>query len=455
MTDVVTAGAGDPLVPSRLRRALLAAARNLGWLLASRGLLAVLSLVYLGITTRMLGIEGFGRFALITTAAQALTLMVGFQTWQIVVQFGVGHIARGDTAALARLLRLCAWLDVFSAVLGSALGAWILWVWGGDMGIKPGLMRDTMIYLIVQLVTIRSMPLGILRLRDRFSLGALADSVTPVMRLVGAVFVAAVVPTVKGFLYAWMVAELATALAYWIAVARTEDLRAVFRGRAPVRAVLADNPGLLRFAFSTNVNSTLSLSGKQLPLLLVGATIGPLAAGGFRLAAQLAQALAKLAQLLTRAAFPEIVRGVRDASARAVTRLLGRMFAISSAVALAILAVVVAVGQPMLALVGGPAYAGAYPILLWLAFAGCLDLATVGFEPVLMALHRSGTALIVRIVSVIVMVAAALLLMAGQGATGAAMAVFAGSVVTALALTLTTFTIAGRAGAGGEAGVAQ
>ena len=437
-------GAAEPVTQHRLRRALTAAARNLGWLLASRGLVAVLSLIYLGICTRTLGLGDFGRFALITTAAQALALMVGFQTWQIVVQFGVAHQAKGDEGALRRLLRTCAKLDIFSAAIGCVLGAIILWLWGRDMGIKPGLMRDTMIFLIVQLVTIRSMPLGILRLKDQFKLAAVADSVTPIMRLIGAVFVAAVVPTVKGFLYAWMVAELLTAIAYWVLVARTEDLRGIARARATNREVLAENPGLLRFALSTNLTSTLSMSGKQLPLLLVGGTIGTQAAGAFRLAAQLAQALAKLSQLLTRAAFPEIVRAIRDATARAITRMLGRMLLVSSGVALAILALVAMLGHWLLLIVGGPEFASAYPILLWLACAGCLDLATVGFEPVLMALHRSGTALAVRICSVAVMVAASLILMNGYGATGAAMAVFAGSLVTAILLSIVTFAVARR-----------
>ena len=435
-------GAAEPVVPNRLRRAMTAAARNLGWLVAGSGFRAICSLIYLAICARVLGLEDFGRFALINSAAQALALIVGFQSWQIVVQFGVAHQARGDTPALHRLLRACSLLDIYSAVIGCALGAWILLTWGKDMGIKPGLMRDTMIFLVVQLVTIRSMPLGLLRLKDQFSLAAVADSVTPVMRLVGAVFVAAVVPTVKGFLYAWMVAELLTAVAYWVIVARTEDLRAIIRSRAPRRTILAENPNLPRFALSSNLTATLSLSGKQLPLLMVGGTIGTEAAGAFRLAAQLAQAMAKLSQLLTRAAFPEIVRAIRDATARAITRMLGRMLLVSVGAALVIMALVAMLGQWLLIIVGGPEFAGAYPILLWLAGAGCLDLATVGFEPVLLALHRSFTALVIRLVAVAVMVGAALWLLESHGAVGAAMAVFAGSLVTAILLSVAAFAVA-------------
>ena len=105
--------------PRTLPEGVRAAGRNLGWLLASRGVVAVLSLVYLGIATRSLGVADFGRFALITGAAQAIATIVGFQTWQIVVRYGVDHVNSGDEAALARLLRLCVLLDAGCAVVGS------------------------------------------------------------------------------------------------------------------------------------------------------------------------------------------------------------------------------------------------------------------------------------------------------------------------------------------------
>src|SRR3546814_4688965 len=97
---------------ARLPRGVRAAARNLGWLLASRGVLAVLSLVYLGVATRTLGAADFGRFALITGASQAIALLVGFQTWQIVVRYGVDHLNSGDdrseehTSELQSLMRI-------------------------------------------------------------------------------------------------------------------------------------------------------------------------------------------------------------------------------------------------------------------------------------------------------------------------------------------------------------
>lgn len=417
-----------------LRRAMRAAAQNLGWLLASRGVLAVLSLLYLGMATRALGVTDFGRFALITGASQALALCVGFQTWQIVVQYGVEHLLRDDRGALGRLLRACAFLDLGSAIAGALIGVVVIELFGRVLGIDADLKGYVLLFTLVQFLSLRSTPLGILRLRDKFSLAALADSMTPLVRFVGSVLALFLLPTVQGFLLAWAAAEIVTAATYWVLAARTGDLQRLWSSRIDRRVLLAENPHIVRFSASTNANSTLGLSGKQVPLLLVGAYVGPAAAGAFRLAFQLAQALSKLSQLLARAAFPEIVRAARTVGAQRLRGILGKLFLSSLAAALIVLVIVVLAGRPLLTLVGGPDYAHAYPILLWLAAAGCLDLATVSFEPVLMAVHRAGTAFAARAIATALLLAAMIVLTPVQGAIGAAIAVLVGSLATAILL---------------------
>jgi O-antigen/teichoic acid export membrane protein len=410
--------------------------RNLGWLLASRGVMAVLSLFYLAIVTRTLGVTGFGRFALITGAAQVITVFVSFQTWQIIVQNGMAALADEDDARLARLFRASALLDAASAVAGIALSAFILHFWAEELGIGATLARATLIFNIVQLLSIRSTPIGILRLRDRFSVAALAESVTPVTRLIGAVLVAIVHPTLQAFLMVWAAAELLTAITYWALLARTGDAALLRQNGGSLRQVVAENPAILRFAFSTNASTTLGLSGRQIPLLLVGALTGPAAAGGFRLAAQLAQAITKLSQMLARAAFPEIVRAVGSGGVSGFAPLLRRSMIAASAAGVVVFTIVAVMGAPVLRLVGGDAFVGAYPILLWLAAAGCVDLVTVGFEPVLMAAHRAGTAFFIRLAATICLFAVAFMFEPLLGAMGISVAVFFYALVAALLLGL-------------------
>src|SRR3546814_5577519 len=86
--------------------------RNIGWLLGGRGFNAVLSLVYLALATRTLGLEGFGYFALIVALGQTVTGLANFQTWQFVVRWGSGEDGPGEarseehTSELQSLMRI-------------------------------------------------------------------------------------------------------------------------------------------------------------------------------------------------------------------------------------------------------------------------------------------------------------------------------------------------------------
>ncbi|MCP3734372.1 lipopolysaccharide biosynthesis protein [Sphingomonas sp. RP10(2022)] len=433
-----------------------AIARNLGWMLASRGVLAVLSLVYLAIVTRTLGVSGFGRFALITGAGQALATIVGFQTWQIIVRYGTGpagpagpagpngHVGADGEARLARLFRACGLLDLGSACLGVILAAVVIYTWGEALGVRSVHTRATMIFTLAQLLSIRSTPLGILRLRDRFSIAAAADSVTPVMRLVGAVTAAVLLPSVTGFLIAWGLAEVLTAAAYWAALARTGDLRLLFARGVGVRDVVADHPGIVRFALATNASSSLGLSSKQIPLLLVGGTVGTASAGAFRLALQLALALTKVSQLLARAAFPEIVRAVAAGGLAQVRAMILRSFLMASVVAAFAFLIVVLFGHPILTLMGGKDFGPAYSILLWLAAAGCIDLVTAGFEPLLLAANRIGATFVARVVGIVALFAVAFWLSPLLEVIGVSIAVLVNALVVAGLLGFATYALVRR-----------
>jgi O-antigen/teichoic acid export membrane protein len=414
-----------------LGRAGRAVIRNLGWLLASKGVLAVLSLFYLGFAARALGVNGFGRFALITGAAQALATLVAFQSWKVIVQYGVGLVRSGDDTGLARLFKGAAILDLLSAVVGSVVAVIILEIWSEQLGIGPTLKRATLIFAVVQVITIRSTPLGILRLRDQFPRSAMADSATAVTRFVGAGLVTLIHPTVQGFMVVWALAEIVTAGIYWTIVARSGDLRLLRRG-GDVRRLLSDHPGIVAFALSTNASATLALSTKQAPLLAVGAVLGPAAAGAFRLAGQLAQGLAKVAQLVARAAFPEIVRAVQATDRRGVRRLLRRTVGASALGGLLILAVVVVVGDPLLTLVAGREVKSGYAILVAMAAAGCVEFAATAFDTVMTARGEAGTVFVIRCAGVAVLAACAVVAVPLFGPAGMAAAVLVGSLAVVL-----------------------
>ena len=416
--------------------AVVAVAQNFGWMLASRGLAAVFSLIYLAIVTRTLGASGFGKFALITGAAQLLANLLAFQTWQIIIQFGVDHAENDDRTRLARLYRAAVLLDFVSAVTGIIASAIILHFFAGALGLKDTLARATMIFNVIMLLSLRSTPLGILRLRDRFSLAAAADSATPTLRLIGAVVVGLVHPTLQGFLIAWAVAELVTAAAHWYALHRIGEFNLLLEDVPRLGEVLVDNPGIIRYALTTNFSQSLMVSTRQLPLFLVGGLTGMAAAGAFRLAAQLSRSLTTLSQLVARAAFPEIVRAIRSVGVGGIGLMLVRTIRLALVAGAVVFVLVFIFGRPVLDLIGGNEFGSAYISLLWLAAAGCVDLVVVAFEPSIAAANRAHFAFYVRVAATGVLIGGALLLEPRYGAEGVAAAVFATALTQAVLLGL-------------------
>jgi len=422
------------ITQSAPRRWLQMLAGNLGWLLASNALMAVLSLIYIGIITRSLGITDFGRFALITSAAQMLTVLASFETWKIIVQYGLEHEAKGDAPAMVRLVQASIGIELISAIVGIAGVATIFLLWSKPFNLSPDVRPYAMAYAAALLLAMRSTPTGLLRLKDKYDRAALADSVQPIGRLVGSVLALIFWPTIQGFLLAYAIAELLTAIACWLVALRTIDLSALRRQAFEWRVALAENVGIVRFMWSTNVQSSLGLASRQAALLLVGGFDGPTAAGAFRLAMQLANALSKVSTLVMRAAFPEIVRSIRSVSREGFWRLVGRMVLGSLAGAAVVMLIVVLAGHSLLTVVGGRAFAEGYILLLWLAGAGCVELSATAFEPILLSVRRAGTVILARGGAVAIQFVAMAFLLPPFGAWGASVSVLLGAVLTALFL---------------------
>lgn len=398
------------------RRAL----HNVGWLLTGKGVGAVLSLVYLALATRSLGVTRFGEFALILGIGQATAALVGFQTWQVVVRFGMAHLRAGNGSALVRLVRVCLLLDAGAALLGCMLATLALVLLRDHFGWSAALTAQAVLFCIVLLLSIRSTAVGVLRLHDRYAAGAAADAVTPMTRFVGALLAVWAHATVTGFLIAWAVAEVLTATAYWARAAK--ELPGLTRRTSAAQSTAEENPGLWGFAWQSNLNTTLNATSRQFALVLVGIATGPAAAGGYRLAHQLAQALVRVSDMFSRAVFPEVARAHAGDGRRDLARLKRQSVRLAGAAGLIMCVAVPLLGRPALALIAGPQYLSAYPMLVLLGLAAGLDIMAVGFEPVLLGTGHAAAVLRIRLLAAFLLVAALFPLVAMMGPLGAGIA---------------------------------
>lgn len=392
--------------------------RNMGWLLGGRGVNAVLSLVYLALATRTLGIESFGYFALIVAMGQTVTGLANFQTWQFVVRWGADEDGPAEATGFAIAL------DLLSVLLGAILAAGLCWSAQYWLPLPHELLWVAFGYCLVSLLAIRTTPTGLLRLRFEYGRATAAEAVQPIVRAAGAVIAALCMPTVTGFIVAWAAAEVAVAAALWFAAGRTEriDLSQISLWRIP-----RDHPGAWKFVWSTNLTGSLNVGSKQVLILLVGAIGGEAFAGGFRVASQLGQALVSLAQTVSKAIYPELVHA-RD-NAHDMARRMANI-----ALAGGIIAVLVAIflGRPGLALIAGPEFRVVYWAMVILAVAGAIELVGASLESLLVSAGRAGTAFIMRAVPTVIGLALLQVAMDWNGLKGAAFTVLGASALSVI-----------------------
>lgn len=413
---------------------------NTGWLLGGKGFGGILSLFYLAILTRTLGVSGFGQFALITGTAQAIALIVTFQTWQVVIRFGARYL-KGDEnrQSFGRLIGLCTLLDIAGALAGCILAFFAVRWLAPFFGWDQELAQSALLFALVMLLSIKSTPTGILRVENRFDLAAYAEAIIPTVRLIGTLIVWLTDPALINFLIVWAVSEVIHAIGYWLFAAwHSRDVMSP-RNLPRAKQAVRENGGIGEFLLISNLGSTFAGLSQNIALLIVGYFVGPAAAGLYRLASQLSVAMTKISTLLSRAIFAEVnlVRAQQGAEAmRALFRKASRMLFFTGGT---VILVILVIGKPALFYMSGPEFLPAYPLLILLATAASIDLAGAIYEPTLLSGSGARTALILQASIAVLFIAMLLLGLQYYGATGAA-----GAMVAAAIVRLFLFGIAAR-----------
>jgi len=407
--------------------------QNTAWLLGGKGFGAICGLAYLAILTRTLGLKDFGHFSLIFGTAQAITSIAGFQTWRVVVRYGSEHIHAKDWDKFGRLSMLCGVLDAVGAVIGCVLAAVMIYGFAHVLDLNPRYVDVAFWYCCASLWALVSAPTGIVRGLNRFDMAVYVEAIVPSGRLVAALVIWATGPSVGRFLGAWAAIDILEATLYWIMAKRLSPQAVRLSNLGKWRQALRENPGVTQFFMVTYAGSTIDAAIKNGPLLVVGGWVGTRAAGLYRLASQLSQALSKLSTLLTRSVYAEVSRARVASKAAEFRKLALQTTLIAGLAGIVVVLIAFFLGEQLLALIGGDAFESGAAILVPLAVAASFDLASVAFEPVLHSTGRARLSLVARLLAVVAL-GVGLWLFIPIGPAGAAWAAALAGLVSYLAL---------------------
>lgn len=408
--------------------------RNAGKLTIGRAVQAVCSLSCLAFATRALGVEAFGQLILIHSLSLAVAQFARFESWQSVVRFGTPALRGGEPEQLRRVLSFGLLLDVAGIALGLLLYFVLLSLLGAWFGLSPDVQRVALLYglAVVAVLNSSGTATGLLHLQDRFGPLAVASTLEPVIRLLGAATLFFGGGGLLGFLVLWLLALSVSHVGLIVSAFTLLARRgAAWRFRLEKAAWTKTEPGMWHYALGTHWVGTINVAQDYLPTLATGGVIGASGAGLLKTARIFSDVLVvSTAKLLVPALLPEFAR-LKKKDGRALAVRMNRMtLGIFSLVFL----LLVLFGKNLILLVAGADFMAAYPVMLWLAFSGIVAASSFSFETFLTAHGAIRQVVLANSISIALYFAAMAVLLPVAGVAGVGMAAVATASVRAVLL---------------------
>ena len=398
--------------------------KNTSYLGASRIVAALCGIATLALAGRSLGVLLLGTLILITSYAKAISGIAKFQSWQLIVRYGGHGVAHGDPEHFKVATGFAFSLDLVSGIAGMLIAVALLPFVGKWAGIEPQYLWLGMFYCTLLPTMGSATPSGVLRVLDRFDLLGWSDTLMPISRAILAAVAYAAGGGLSAYVVIWYVSDLAGNLFGWFLAWRELKRTGHLEGMRPT--LRPDPlPGAWRFAINVNLAASVQAIWGPTGRLVVGGLLGPAGAALFRIASTLADAAQKPADLLGRAFDPEIMR--MDLSSNKPWKLLRRVVVLASGTAAIAIGLLLLGGKPLLSLLFGKSFLGAYAPLVLLMIVPFLGIFSFPLSPMLYALGRSDAPLKAKIIATAVFLGSIAPLCWTFGVMGAALALVLGN----------------------------
>ena len=404
--------------------------KNSSYLAISRVVAAIAGIATLSFAAHGLGVLLFGALILLTSYAKAVSGLSKFQSWQLIVRYG-GRVLHGNPDDFKTSTGFAFALDAISGVGGMLLAVAILPLVAALVGIGSDQLWLAMLYCTVLPTMGAATPSGVLRALDRFDLISWQGTVTPITRVALVAIAYAANAPFSGYVAAWYVTDLAGDLYLWFLAWRELRRQGLMEG---IRPTLRPEslPGAWRFAIHVNLTASVQAGWGPIARLIVGGLLGPAGAALFRVASSLADSASKPAELLAKAFYPEVVR--MDLTTKKPWKLMLRVTALAGGMALLAILILLLGGKPLVSLLFGKEFLGAYDPLVVLMLVPFLGVLTFPLPPMLYALDRPDAPLKARLAGMLVYFAIVAPLCWQFGLIGAAIAFVVGNAATALVM---------------------
>jgi O-antigen/teichoic acid export membrane protein len=324
-------------------------------------------------------------------------------------------------------------LDVVSGIAGMLVAVAVLPFVAPWVGIRQDQLWLALLYCTLLPTMSAATPTGVLRALDRFDLISWQGTTYPIARAFLAGIAYFTGAPFAAYIAIWYVTDLGGDLYLWFLAWRELRRRGLLEGIRPTLRPTS-LPGAWRFAIQVNLTASVQAAWGPMARLVVGGLLGPIGAALFRVASSLADSAQKPADLLAKAFYPEIVR--MDLKTKKPWKLLLRTSALATGIALVAILILLIGGKPLISLIFGKQFLGAYSALMVLMVVPLLGVLSFPMAPMLYALDRPDAPLKARITGTLAYFVIVAPLCWRFGLVGAAIAYAIGNAATVIVLML-------------------
>lgn len=406
-------------------------ARNFGYLFSSNMISAALSMLQGIFSARMLAVPGFGTLGVIIIFVTVVNKITSFRMDELVIKYVGEFHENKDSLRAAAVFKVAALTELSASVVAFAL-VWLLAPLGAryfahDVTLAPWFV----IYAGIILANlIAESSTGLLQLFDRFRRMAGLNVLQSVVTLVLIVLAWWQKAGLLGILLAYLVGKTISAVGLTIA-ALMEASRRWGRNwwKVPLRLLQPHARQLVKFAVSTNLSGSFTLISRDSGILWVSFFSNPTQTGYYKLAMALANYIQLPMAPMPQATYPEMSRAVARKKWGDFRYLIRHGTFLAGTYSILVAIGLVLLGQPLIAIVYGPAYLPTYTglviILVGIVFSNGLYWSRSALLSLGLAEYATRVNFLVTLVSVVGLV----ILLPKYGFIGSAIVLSVGNLL--------------------------
>ncbi|EQA98538.1 lipopolysaccharide biosynthesis protein [Sphingobium baderi] len=340
---------------------------NIGHLLSGNGINGLIALVGVAMTARSLGPVEYGILALVISYIRVFDRLMRFESWQPLIKYAA-QVAQdgGDQAEQLRaLFAFGLWLDVGACLAAALLASLVAVLFAPLLGMNHTHILLVCINAVTLLFNISGTPTAVLRLAGRFRTIAYVQVTGSIVRVAlcaaglwfhgGLIF----------FICAWTISQIVSSLLFlFVSLVELRRQGIVSLHRVPVRGITRRFPGIMGFAWSSSLSTSIRTSSMSLDVLIVGALADHRSAGLYFVAKQVAKVVQQVCAQVQAVLYPDVARLWAQGALARFRGAVVQVQVILDIFAIAAIAVLAIGGRWLIGLTMGHAFADTYPLLL-------------------------------------------------------------------------------------------